>query len=466
MELTCWGATCSVSGSMHLLQAAGRNILLDCGMFQGSWNESFQRNRQVPFDASALDAVILSHAHLDHCGNLPSLVNAGYRGPIYCTPATRDLAVAMLRDAAHIQEADAEYINFRRSKKGEAANAVPLYTQADVERAVQPLISVPYQSWMPLGKYVRFMFLDAGHILGAAIVVLQVDEGNGTQSFCYSGDLGRDHPRILRQRDLVEEMDYLLVESTYGNRQHDPVGQLEDELTQVVREAVDRVARVLIPAFAIGRTQEIVYILHRLQERAAIPDIPVFVDSPLAVDVTEIYRVHAECFNDETRGLLRNNEDPFGLKRLRYVREREASVAINQVVEPCIVIAGSGMCEGGRIRHHLVRCIEDAKHTILIVSYQATNTLGRRLADRETKIKIFGEEYKRRARVKILNGFSAHADSEELVQWVAAGTRKLKNAFVVHGEEHQSFAFADRLRGLGIPNVVVPQRGQTFDLDA
>lgn len=466
MELTCWGATGNVTGSMHMLTAAGRRVLLDCGLFQGSWTEAFQRNHDLPFPANELFAVILSHAHLDHCGNLPSLVNAGYTGPIYCTPATRDLAVTMLRDAAHIQEADAEYINFRHRRKGEAPKAVPLYTQADAERVTRQLISVPYQAWMPLGEHVRFMFLDAGHILGSAIIMIQAEEGNGTRRFCFSGDLGRKHPRILRERDLVEEMDFLLIESTYGNRQHDASDQMEDEFVGVVKEAVERSARVLIPAFAIGRTQEIVYILHDLQVRGAIPDIPMFVDSPLAVDVTEVYRIHAECFNAETRGLLFKHEDPFGLKRLQYVREREASVAINQVTEPCIIIAGAGMCEGGRIRHHLVQCIENAKHTILIVSYQAVNTLGRRLADRETKVKIFGEEYKRRARVKILNGLSAHADSAELIEWVSAGTRKLKRAFIVHGEEQQSLFLADKLRELGIPDVSVPQRGQTFSLDA
>jgi metallo-beta-lactamase family protein len=464
LELICWGATRTVTGSMHLMLAAGRRVLLDCGLFQGRRDESFERNRDLPFAANELNAVILSHAHLDHCGNLPSLVNAGYDGPIYCTPATRDLSVVLLRDAAHIQELDAEYINFRHRRKGEEANAVPLFTRADAEHVIGQFLSVPYYTWMPLGRDVRFMFLDAGHILGAAIVLVQVEENGGSRLFCYSGDLGRSHPRILRNRDLVEEMDYLLVESTYGNRVHDPAEQLEDEFIQVVNEAIEKSARVLIPAFAVGRTQEIVYILHRLQETSAIPDIPVFVDSPLAVDATEIYRIHAECFNKEMRELVLKREDPFGLKRLNYVREREASVAINDVKGPCIVIAGSGMCEGGRIRHHLVRCIEEPQHTILIVSYQAVNTLGRRLADRETKVRIFGEEYKRRARVKIINGFSGHADSNELVQWVAAGTRKLKNAYVVHGEETHSLAFADKLRALGIPNVSVPQRGEAFVL--
>jgi metallo-beta-lactamase family protein len=450
---------------MHLLIAAGRRILLDCGLFQGSWGESFERNRNLPFPTQDVDAVILTHAHLDHCGNLPSLVNAGYAGPIYCTPATRDLAAAMLRDAAHIQELDAEHINFRRRRKGEPADAAPLYTSADAERVIGQLLAVPYHRWLPLGKYVRFQLLDAGHILGSALVLVQAEENNGMRQFCYTGDLGRNHPRVLRERELVEEMDYLLIESTYGNREHDATEKAETELTEVVHEAVAKSARVLIPAFAVGRTQEIVYILHQLQERAAIPVIPVFVDSPLAVDVTEVYRLHAECFNGATRDLLLHYEDPFGLKQLRYVREREASVAINQVAEPCIVIAGSGMCEGGRIRHHLVNCIEDARHTILIVSYQAVNTLGRRLADRETKVKIFGEEYKRRARVKILNGLSAHADANELVEWVSHGTQKLKRVYVVHGEEDHSLALADRLRDLGAPVVFTPQRGEPFAMD-
>ncbi|MBI5032418.1 MAG: MBL fold metallo-hydrolase [Chloroflexi bacterium] len=427
MELTCWGATCNVTGSMHLLVTAGRQVLLDCGLFQGSWNEAFERNRTLPFSVNDLHAVVLSHTHLDHCGNLPSLVKAGYTGPIYCTPATRDLTAIMLRDAAHIQEADAEYINLRHRKKNESPDAKPLYTQADAERVNRQLLAVPYGTWVALGNYTRFMFLDAGHILGSAIVLFQTEEGNGTRQFCFSGDLGRSRPRILREREFVEEMDYLLIESTYGDRLHDPVDQMQGELAEVITEAVNRSARVLIPAFAIGRTQELVYILHGLQQQGVIPDIPVFVDSPLAVDATEVYRVHAECYNDEMRRLIFNHEDPFGLKRLNYVREREASVAINQVKGPCIIIAGSGMCEGGRIRHHLTQSIEEAKNTILIVSYQAVNTLGRRLADRQSKVKIFGEEYKRRARVKILNGFSAHADSTELLEWVTAGTRKLKS---------------------------------------
>jgi metallo-beta-lactamase family protein len=450
---------------MHYLVAAGRRILLDCGLFQGSRAESFERNSHMPFDASELDAVILSHAHLDHCGNLPTLVKAGYTGLIYCTPATRDLTMAMLRDAAHIQEADAEYINFRRKRQGLEPNAVPLYTHADAERVGRRLLSVPYDNWFALGRHVRFMFLEAGHILGSAITLFRVDEGHGTRHFCYSGDLGRDQPRILRERAPVEEMDYLLMESTYGNRLHDPTPQIENDFAEVVREAVKRMGRVLIPAFAVGRTQEVVYILHRLQAAGAIPDIPMFVDSPLAVDVTEVYRIHAECFNAETRDVLLKREDPFGLKRLRYIREREASVAINKVVEPCIVIAGSGMCEGGRIRHHLVRCIEDSRHIILIVSFQAENTLGRRLADRAAKVHIFGDEFVRRAQVKIINGFSGHADGSELLRWVTAGAKHLRSVYLVHGEESQSLAFADKVRALGVPNVAIPPRGETFKLE-
>ena len=296
-------------------------------------------------------------------------------------------------------------------------------------------------------------------------MLAEAAEGNGTRRFCFSGDLGRNHPRILRQHDFVPEMDYLLVESTYGNRAHDPVEQLEEEFAQVIREAMEKSARVLIPAFAVERTQEIIHILHSLQAHGALPDLPVFVDSPLAVDATEVYRLHSECFNDGMRDLVYNHDDPFGLKRLRYVRDRDASVAINKVKGPCIIIAGAGMCEGGRIRHHLVNSIEDAKNTILIVSYQAINTLGRRLADREPKVKIFGEEYKRRARVKILNGLSAHADSTELLEWVSMGLGNLKTACVVHGEEEQSRAFAGKLSDLKIPNVCIPQRGQTIMLN-
>jgi metallo-beta-lactamase family protein len=465
MELTCWGATRSVTGSMHYLVAAGRRILLDCGLFQSSRTEAFERNSHIPFVASELDAVILSHAHLDHCGNLPTLIKAGYEGPIYCTPATRDLTMAMLRDAANIQEADAEYINFRRKRQGLEPNATPLYTHLDAERVGRHLIGVPYDYWFALGRYVRFRFHEAGHILGSAITLLQVEEGRGTRYFCYSGDLGRDHPRILRERAPVEQMDYLLMESTYGNRLHEPAPQLENEFAEVVRAAVKRVGRVLIPAFAVGRTQEVVYLLHRLRQTDAIPDIPIFVDSPLAIDVTEVYRVHVECFNAETRDVLLKREDPFGLRRLRYIREREASVAINKVSEPCIVIAGSGMCEGGRIRHHLVRCIEDARHSILIVSFQAENTLGRRLADRAETVRIFGDEFVRRAQVKIINGFSGHADSAELLRWVTAGAKQLRGAYLVHGEESQALAFADKVRALGVPHVAIPQRGETFKLE-
>ncbi len=464
MQVTCWGAARTVTGSMHLAQAAGQTILLDCGLFQGGWSESFARNRHLPFDVRELDAVILTHAHLDHCGNLPGLVNVGYAGPIYCTAATRDLTAAMVRDAAHIQEQDAEHINYHRQRRGEKPDAVPLYTRADAERAIRQLHGLSYYRWMMLGKYARFMFLDAGHILGSAITVFEVEEGNTTRRFCYSGDLGRAQPRLLRAKDFVAEMDALLVESTYGNRRHDSSAQIETELAQVVRETVARGGRVVIPAFAVDRTQEIVFILRDLRERGAIPDLAIFVDSPLASDVTDVYRVHLDCFNADAGERLLHRADPFGMQQLRYVRARAESVQINYVTEPCIIIAGAGMCEGGRIRHHLVRVVEDARNTILIVSYQAVNTLGRRLADREERVKILGNEYVRRARVKILNGFSGHADSGELVEWLKEGAGKLKNVCIVHGEESQSLAFAEKVRALGIANVSVPQRGETVML--
>jgi metallo-beta-lactamase family protein len=435
-------------------------------LFQGRRKESFKRNRSLPFDASSIDVMVLSHAHIDHSGNIPTLVKNGFKGNIYATPATRDLCSAMLRDSGHIQESDVAYLNEKRARKG-LPPLEPLYTIEDATASLRNFVSVGYNRSLSIAPGVTLTFRDAGHILGSAITVLDVEENGKEKRIVFSGDLGRLDMPILKDPQAVEDADYLLIESTYGDRFHDPIEETSEALRDIVVDTYRRNGKVIVPAFSVGRTQELVYALHRLIEARDLPDLPVFVDSPLSVNVTEIFRLHPECYDKELNQFMAESSsyDPFGFRRLTYIRSVEKSKELNFMREPAIIISASGMCEAGRILHHLKNNIEDPRNTVLIVGWQAPHTLGRRLVERQATVKIFGEEYTLRARVETINGFSAHADRTELLAYARRlGPEGLTSAFVVHGEEASSLALADGLESLGVQQAIVPHEGETFEL--
>jgi metallo-beta-lactamase family protein len=451
---------------MILLTVNGSRILLECGLYQGKRQESFERNRKLPFDARSVDILLLSHAHIDHAGNIPTLVKNGFAGPIFATPATRDLCTALLRDSGHIQEEDAEYVNKKRAKKGEPP-VEPLYTVDDAEASINSFTSVGYDRPFQVAPGVTLTFRDAGHILGSAILVLDVEEDGKKSRLAFTGDLGRPGMPILRDPTCVQDVDYLIIESTYGDRLHDPIEGTEKALRDVVVDTYNRGGKLIIPAFALGRTQELVYSLHRLTDQRDIPSLPIFVDSPLALNVTEVFRLHPECFDRELNEFLagRKEKDPFGFERLTYTRTTRESKELNFLRQPAVIISASGMCEAGRVLHHLKNNVEDGRNTVLIVSWQAPDTLGRRLVEHAPQVKIFGEEYTVRARVETINGYSAHADRTGLIEYVRqVGAGRLKAAYVVHGEEPSSLALAEGLRDLGVAQVVVPRPGETVNL--
>jgi metallo-beta-lactamase family protein len=466
MNIQFFGAVRTVTGSMHRLTVNGSQILLDCGLYQGRRQESFERNRSLPFEASEVDALVLSHAHIDHSGNIPTLVKHGFRGNIFATPASRDLCSAMLRDAGHIQEYDVQYLNKKRARQG-LPPLEPLYTVEDATESLKYFVSVGYDRPLEVAPGVTVTFRDAGHILGSAITVLDIKENGKAARLVFTGDLGRRGMPILRDPQPVEDADFLITESTYGDRTHMPIEETDEALQDVVIDTYRRGGKVIVPAFSVGRTQELVYALHRLTEARDIPEMPIFVDSPLSVNVTEIFRLHPECFDRELDEFLKTSgsRDAFGFERLTYIRSVEGSKELNFLRTPAIIISASGMCEAGRILHHLKNNIEDPRNTVLIVGWQAPHTLGRRLVERQAVVKIFGEEYSLKARVETINGFSAHADRDELLGYAQQlGPRRLKSVFVVHGEESSSLALADGLEALGAGQVIVPRERQSFDL--
>lgn len=469
MEITFYGAVRTVTGSQHLLSINGYKILLDCGLFQGSRRATYERNRNLPFDASQVDALVLSHAHIDHSGNIPNLVKSGFTGDIVCTYATRDLCTIMLRDSAKIQHYDIEYLNKKRKRNNEPP-LDPIYELSDVIDSLKQIIGIGYERAYQVVPGVFLTFLDAGHILGSAIVVLDIEdhEQNRSLRLVFSGDLGRPDRPILNDPVFVPEADVLLIESTYGNRNHPARIEAYKELERIVNETRARGGKVIVPAFAVGRTQELVYCLHQSVDRRDIPaDLPVFVDSPLAIDATAIYRLHPEAYDEEVADFLENDHhgDPFGFDMMRYTRTARESKELNLLRDPAVIISASGMAEAGRILHHLKHNIEDPRNTILIVGWQAPNTLGRRLVERQPKVKIFGETYKLQAQVEVINGFSAHADRPELLEWAGRINPAPSHTFIVHGEADASFALADGLRRtLDYKDVVVPELGQSFSV--
>jgi metallo-beta-lactamase family protein len=459
LKIKFLGATKSVTGSMHILESNGKKVLIDCGLFQGRREESNSRNKNFPFDPKSIERVVLSHAHMDHSGNLPNLVKRGYQGSIYSTFATRDLCVVMLKDSAHIQEKDAEYLNKRKNRE-KLPPIEPLYGMNDVEKSLALFRGIGYRKGFYVTADVKLTFFDAGHILGSALSLFEISENGKYIRLAYIVDLGRKNMPILKDPEMIDDIDFMIIESTYGDRLHDDLPCTDEKLAKVVNDTISKGGKIIVPAFSLDRTQDIVYCLNRLQDAGKIPRIKVFVDSPLSVNVTEIFKLHPECFDEETNQIIAAHENPFGLEDIHYITDVEESKKLNHLEEPCIIISASGMCESGRILHHLKNNIENPKNTILVVGFMAKDTLGRKIEEHREKVKIFGEEYTLRAQVEIIDAFSAHADRNELLKYVNHTKDSLRGVFVVHGEEKQSQALSNGIKDLGIKNVIVPDLGQ------
>jgi len=460
------GGARTVTGSQHLLFINGKKILLECGLFQGRRKDTYEKNKNFHFDPAEIDVMILSHAHIDHSGNIPNLVKHGFNGYIYATAATVDLCQIMLRDSAYLQERDIEWINKRRKKKNEAP-VEPLYTLEDVESAMQNFIGVQYNRKIRLFPGISFTFRDAGHILGSASILLEIEESDGRKiRLGFTGDIGRPVMPVIRAPDQLRDLDAIIMESTYGNRLHPPFEDVEEELAKLVRQCTQDGGKIIIPAFAVGRTQLLVYMLHKLFDQNRIPEIPIYVDSPLAVSATNVFRSHPECFDRETnRMFLVNGDDPFGFERLKYVSDVNASKELNEKKDPMIVISASGMAEGGRILHHLKNNVGDPKNLVLFVGYAAEHTLARKIMDGAKEVNIFGEKNVINCRVKKMDYFSAHADQKELIDYIRLNSKeKLKNIFLVHGEEDQSLVFREKLVKMSYRNVHFPVPGEKFEI--
>ena len=464
MHIHFLGAARTTTGSMYLIEVNSRRFLLECGLFQGHRGESIERNRNFPFVPQSVDAVVLSHAHIDHCGNLPNLCRQGFEGNIYCTFATRDLASVMLEDSAEIQRDDAAFVSKKRAKRG-LPPVEPLYSATDAEKAVRQFVTCNYDRPFLLMEGVTVTFKDAGHILGSAQVVFDIKEDGRPFRFLFSGDVGRGQDDILRDPVPVDQVDYLQVESTYGGREHAPRPLAHEEVAKLVRETVQKNGKIIIPSFSVGRTQQIVYTLHQLTLAGQVPRVPIFVDSPLSVNATEIYRLHPECFNDRIYAFLREKENPFGMENLTYIRELAHSMKLNDLRDSAIIISASGMAEAGRIRHHLANHIGNPANLVLFIGYCAEHTLGAQILAGTNPVNIFGEPHEVRARVVSLDSFSGHADRNELKRYVEAIGGDLKRIAVIHGEESQALAFAETLRALK-PNaeVLVPEYKQSMQL--
>ena len=444
---------------MHLLTANGSRVLLDCGLYQGKRAEAFERNRNFPFDASTINAVVLSHAHIDHAGNLPNLVRNGFEGTIFATSATRDLCGVMLYDSAYLQERDAEYVNKQHAKRREPS-IEPIYTSEDVEQTMAQMVGVRYRQKIDVADGISITFVDAGHVLGSAVTLIEIKENGKITTLGFSGDLGRKNMPILKDPEPIGDVDIWITESTYGGRIHEPISGMEQRLLEVIHRTIDRSGKVIVPAFSVGKTQELLYVLFTLNDSGRLPAIPIFVDSPLSVNTTEVFRTHPECFDKETLKYILANEDPFGFGRLKYIKSVDESKKLNDIKDPCIIIASSGMCEAGRILHHLANNVQNPRNTVLVVGFMAEHTLGRRIVERQRELKIFGELYQLKSEVAILNAFSAHAGQDELVSYVQTMNKaKLKNIFLVHGEVAQAQELTRRLSESGYGNISIPVKG-------
>jgi metallo-beta-lactamase family protein len=464
MQIRFLGAAQTVTGSQHVLEINGRKLMLDCGLYQGPRQEAIERNRNFQFDLSELDAVILSHAHMDHSGNLPNLIKNGYRGPIHAQRATVDLCKVMLEDSARIQESDAAHINKRVEQRG-GTPVKPLYTVADAQQAQSQFVAHAYGEAFEPMPGVRAQLVEAGHILGSTAISLELNENGRTRRFWFSGDIGRPDLTMIRDPQLPPEVDFLVMECTYGDRRHPPPAQAYEQLRKIVADTLARGGKVIVPAFAVGRTQEIVYDLHRMVDAGELPRVPVYVDSPLAVNVTDIFRRHADILDEQTRKFLQTDPhgEALGFDMLTYIRSVEESKALNERKDPMIIISASGMLEVGRVLHHLEHNVGDPNSIVLIVSWMAPHTLGRRLVEGQTRIRIYGREYERKIRVAHIDGFSAHAGQDGLREYAqAAGA--VSQVYLVHGEAGPAAAFGELMAAEGRQRPHYPAWGDVVEL--
>lgn len=463
-RLSFLGAAQTVTGSMHHLEVRGSSLLVDCGMYQGRRKEAVERNRNLPRQAAEADVCLLTHAHIDHAGNLPTLVKRGFGGQIHCTSATADLCGAMLRDSARIQEADARWLNDKHQDDPDWEEIEPLYTEEDAEVALQRFVSHDYDKEFPVFNGTSARFLDAGHVLGSSSIVVDVKLNSHRRRVVFSGDIGRKNLPILRDPVVPVDADYVLMESTYGNRLHAPAEGMRKQLADAINTARGRGGKIIVPSFALERTQEIVFALNDLIQHGELEPIPVYVDSPLSVNLTKVFRDHSECYDTETRDFRHDHGDPFGFQMLKMVSTVDESKALNAMKGSAIIISSSGMCEAGRVVHHLRNSIEDARNMVLIVGYQAEHTLGRRLVERRPRVKIFGVERELRAEVRVLNAFSAHADKNELLEWASVCAKNAKQVYLVHGDPDQCSALQGHLEARGF-KATVPAPFDTADLE-
>jgi metallo-beta-lactamase family protein len=468
MDITFYslGAAEEVTGSKHVLEIDGQSYLIDCGAFQGRRAEADRKNRNFGIVTDRIEAAILTHGHLDHCGLLPLLVKQGYKGNIYSTPASRDIASLIMMDSANIQARDAIYLKGQAKKKGEKFDWTPLYEEKDAIQATGQIVGISYNRPIIIGDGIKLEFYDAGHILGSAMAYLTVKRGGEEVRILATGDLGRKGKPIIRDPDLTPAPDYIILESTYGDRRHDTSDDAMEKLAAVAKRTVKNKGKILIPSFAIERTQELVYYFHTLVDEGIIPEIPIYVDSPMATNATTIFQVHPECYDEEIKdAFIKHHKNPFGFNSLHFTTSVDESKALNDHPGPLIIISADGMCEAGRIQHHLIHNIGDPNTTILIVGYMAENTLGRRIRNRETEVKIHGQWFKRRAEVEEINAFSAHADYFEAAEWLKAmDASRLKQIFLVHGEPKAQSAFKKYLGGNGFPNTEIITYGRTYEI--
>lgn len=468
MQIKFIGATETVTGSKHLITTdKGYNILLDCGLYQGMGKDTESLNRNIGLNPENIDVVILSHAHIDHSGNLPLLVKNGFSGSIYCTPSTLKVVEVLLYDSAKIHESDIKYVNKKREQRGEEP-IIPLYTSKDVDRCLKHFKTVPYHADFHLNDEVTFTFTDAGHILGSAVTNLKVKSKNNTIThLTFTGDVGKYNDMLLKDPEKFPQADYILCESTYGDRLHEVEKDAELHLLNVVKNTcLEKKGKLIIPAFSLGRTQEIVFILDKLKNKGLLPNIKVYVDSPMSANVTDIMREHVSCFNEKLQEYIKTDSDPFGFSNLTYIREKIDSIALNNSKEPCIILSASGMMDAGRIKHHIKNNISDPKNTILVVGYCSPNSLGGKIRSGQKVVKIFGEEYDVKADIEIIDSYSAHADYNELIRFLSCQDKqKIKKLFLIHGDPDAKISFKEKLVNEGYKEVIIPNKNETFILD-
>jgi metallo-beta-lactamase family protein len=466
MRIKFCGAAREVTGSCHLVTLDdGFTILLDCGLYQGNSPHLENFNEEWLFDPTSIDCMLLSHAHIDHTGKIPKLVKDGFDKIIYSTHATRGLAAIMLLDSAGIQERDAEYDNKRAVKKGEKPDAEPLYTSDDVQKAMKLFVSYNYDKWFSIHPNVEVLFTDAGHILGSAAVTLRITEGGTQKVLGFTADIGRPNRPILRDPQPMPDADYLLCESTYGDRLHEEAPEEVNRFIEIIIDTcLRRKGKVIIPAFSVGRTQEIVYMMDKLAHEGHLPRVPVFVDSPLAVDATEVFLTHPECFDSELNKYLQKDDNPFGFKNLKYIRKVEDSKKLNELYEPCVIISSSGMANAGRVKHHIFNNIDKSNCTVLIVGYAAPHTPAGQLREGIKFIRLFGEYKPVKARIEIMDSFSAHADYKEMLEFMANQQGKVKKLFLVHGDYEVQKVFKETLELVGYKDVFIPALGEEVHL--